>query len=293
MFFAVFGGFWIGLWANDQYPRSISALLIVVLLATALLAAALRVYRRNSGALKALAQTPETRRRSRYFNIVNGAQWAAIFLVAFILTQTGLEAWILPSIILIVGLHFFPLARLFGYRPHYATGAALILVAITYPFVAHDGPASAFGALATGIILWLSAIVAISPIQGVQRDAQPFLQADVPTARRSSQTLAITREICVSPSFDAPASVCARATRRQGKPVAASQRCPGTSRNVQAHVALNNRAHRASLVKIQIDCKAWCFRDPSNTICSFPSRGTTWSSSLPLKLRRASRTGLT
>ena len=163
MFFAVFGGLWLELWANDQYPGSIVAVLIVVLLGAALLAAAIRVYQRNSGALKSIAQTPETRRRSRYFNLINGAQWIAIFVVAFTLAKTGLGTWILPSIMLIVGLHFLPLARLFGYRPRYVTGAALILLAITYPLLAHDGPASAFGALATGGILWLSAIVAISP----------------------------------------------------------------------------------------------------------------------------------
>ena len=172
MFFAVFGGLWLGLWANEQYPRSVFAILIVVSLTAALFIAALREYRRNSGAFKALAQTPESRRRSRYFNLVNGAQWVIIFVVAFVLGQNGLEAWILPSIILIVGVHFLPLARLFGYRPHYVTGTALILLAITYPFIAHDGPASAFGALAAGLILWLSAIVAISPIaQRTQRDA--------------------------------------------------------------------------------------------------------------------------
>ena len=172
MFFAVFGGLWLGLWASDQYPRSVFAILIVVSLTAALFIAAIRVYRRNSSAFTALAQTPETRRRSRYFNLVNGAQWIIIFVVAFVLGQTGLGDWILPSIIFIVGLHFLPLARLFGYGPHYVTGAALILLAITYPFVAHDGPASAFGALATGLILWLSAIVAISPIaQRPQRDA--------------------------------------------------------------------------------------------------------------------------
>ena len=164
MFFAVFGGLWLGLWANDQYPRSALAILIVVSLTAALFIAAHRVYRHNFNALKAQTQTPETRRESRYFNIVNGAQWIIIFVVAFVLGQIGLEAWILPSIIFIVGSHFLPLAHLFGYLPHYVTGTALILLAITYPFVAHDGPASAVGALATGLILWLSAIAAISPI---------------------------------------------------------------------------------------------------------------------------------
>jgi hypothetical protein len=83
---------------------------------------------------------------------------------AFTLAEVGLQTWILPMVILVIGLHFFPLARLFGYRLHYGTGAALVLLAATYPFVAADGPASASGPLAAGIILWLSAAVAISPL---------------------------------------------------------------------------------------------------------------------------------
>ena len=164
MFFAVFGGGWLGLWANDQYPSSVVAVVVVVLLAAAVFAAALRVYRRNSAAFKAIAQLPETRHRSRRFHLINTAQWIVILVVSFALGRAGLAAWILPSIILVVGLHFLPLAALFGYRPHFVTGGLLILLALTYPFVADDGPASAFGALATGVILWCSAIVAISPI---------------------------------------------------------------------------------------------------------------------------------
>jgi hypothetical protein len=186
MFFAVFGGLWLELWASDQYRGSILAVLIVAVLAAALLAAAIRVYQRHSGALKALAQTPETRRRSRYFNLINGAQWIAIFVVAFTLAKTGLGTWILPSIILIVGLHFLPLARLFGYRPHYVTGAALILLAIAYPRLADDGPASALGALATGVILWLSAIVAISPSSHDAQRAASYLDAAKPASMKNS-----------------------------------------------------------------------------------------------------------
>ena len=163
MFFSVFGGIWLGLWAYDKYPGSAGALLIVASAAAALLAAAYRVYKVNSPALKALAQTPESRRKSRLFNLVNSVQWGVIFLVALVLSQIGYTKWILPMVILIVGLHFLPLARLFSYRPHYLTGAALILLACVYPFVANDGPASAVGAFGAGLILWLSAVWAISP----------------------------------------------------------------------------------------------------------------------------------
>jgi hypothetical protein len=161
MFFSVFGGLWLGLWANDQYP-GVLALLVVALGTAALLAASRRVYKANSQALKAIRQTTEIRRKSRVFNLINGLQWGVVFLVALVFSQTGNTRWILPAIILIVGLHFLPLARLFEYRPHYVTGAALILLAIVYPLAARDGPENAIGALGSGLILWVSAVWAIA-----------------------------------------------------------------------------------------------------------------------------------
>ncbi len=161
MFFSVFGGVWLGLWTNDQYPGAL-ALSVVVCGTAALFVASRRVYKANSPALRAVGQTPERRRKSRVFASINALQWGAVFLVAVVLSRTGNARWTLPAIIFIVGLHFLPLARLFDYRPHYLTGAALILLASIYPVAAHDGPESAVGALGAGIILWVSAAWAIA-----------------------------------------------------------------------------------------------------------------------------------
>jgi len=168
MFFAVFGGMWLGLWAHSEYPDSVGTLLAIAAVAAALLVAAYLVYKANSLALKALAQTPERLRKSRMFNLVNAGQWGVIVVVALALSQIGYARWIWPVIVLIIGLHFLPLARLFAYRPHYLTGTALILLACVYPFVAPEGPESAVGALGAGLILWLSAVWAISPFSSAQ-----------------------------------------------------------------------------------------------------------------------------
>jgi hypothetical protein len=69
--------------------------------------------------------------------------------------------WIIPSIILIVGIHFFPLAVAFQVPRHYATGAAMTLLAIFYPLMSSAGPTSPVGCLGAGIILWASAVVAL------------------------------------------------------------------------------------------------------------------------------------
>jgi hypothetical protein len=162
MFFSGFGGIWLGLWAHAEYADSVGVLLLVAAVSAGLLAAAYRVYKVNAPALRALEETPEARRKSRWFNLINASQWGIIFLVALILSKTGHAKWSLPAVILIVGLHFLPLARLFAYRPHYLTGAGLILLACVYPLVARDGPENAVGALGAGLVLWISAVWAIS-----------------------------------------------------------------------------------------------------------------------------------
>ncbi len=63
----------------------------------------------------------------------------------------GLEVWIVPAIMLIVGMHFLPLARPFRYRPHYLTGAILIVTAVLYRLASPGGPTAALGSLIAGI----------------------------------------------------------------------------------------------------------------------------------------------
>ena len=65
---------------------------------------------------------------------------------------------VMPTVILIVGVHFIPLARAFHARRHYATGAALIVVAFGYPWITNSGSSYPSGAFATGSILWISAL---------------------------------------------------------------------------------------------------------------------------------------
>ena len=128
-------------------------------------------YKFNSPALKREKDSIENKRKQRVFNLVNAGQWVAVFAVAGILSMSHLENLFLPAVILIVGAHFIPLARLYNYTPHYITGAAMMLLAIGYPLVATEGPTSAVGALGTGLILWLSALWAVSPYSQAPQEA--------------------------------------------------------------------------------------------------------------------------
>jgi hypothetical protein len=161
MFFSAFGGFWFGIWAYAEYGTSVPILLGVLIVTLALLVSAYRVYKRNAVAMRALEETPEGKRTSRHFNVINAAQWISIFLVVFILPRVGLPNLVLPGIILVVGLHFLPLAWIFSYRPHYMTGAALVLLAVLYPMASEHGGTSTRGPLGAGLLLWASALWAI------------------------------------------------------------------------------------------------------------------------------------
>jgi hypothetical protein len=165
LFMSIFGGLWISFWAADTYSGW--AWLAVVGPTSGLLCVtAVRLYRRNASALSANSTADGARRTSRQFIRINAMQWVAIGVVALALWLTDHAQWILPATIAIIGLHFLPLGRLFHYAPHYVSGLALMVHALTYPRLASAGPASAVGALGVGLILWMSAAWAIfSPTQ--------------------------------------------------------------------------------------------------------------------------------
>ena len=117
----------------------------------------------------AQAGTPQDKRNSRWFKLINAGQWISIFIVGNVLKNVGLQAWFIPAIILIVGLHFFPLAWLFKARRHVAIGMALTVWAIGYPLSVRLGPLDPIGCLGAGLILWVAALSAVRSGFAVQR----------------------------------------------------------------------------------------------------------------------------
>jgi len=163
MFFSVFGAAWLVLWCLQAYGVNPGIIAAIGVLTIVLFLASLRQFRQNRSAHAAEAETPAAKREGHIFNIVNAVQWILVAIVANVLNLTGHKEWIVPSIIFIVGAHFFPLAVLFKYRRHYFTGAAMVLVAVLYPLISQDGAASPTGCLWAGIILWASSVRALMP----------------------------------------------------------------------------------------------------------------------------------
>jgi hypothetical protein len=88
-----------------------------------------------------------------------------------LLNWRGFGNWVMPSIMLIVGFHFFPLAKLFSYRAHLVTGALLIALALIYPF-AGSGPMDPIGCIGAGLILWGSATYGLTGAISAAREQE-------------------------------------------------------------------------------------------------------------------------
>ncbi|MBS1661203.1 MAG: hypothetical protein JST68_09145 [Bacteroidetes bacterium] len=75
------------------------------------------------------------KKMGKTFGIVFGIEGAAIPIACAILGATGHSEYILPAIALIVGLHFYPMARIFDRTVDYYIATWTSLVALTAIFI--------------------------------------------------------------------------------------------------------------------------------------------------------------
>ena len=161
MIFSVFGSGWLIAWSLKAFGRRPLLWALIGALGLGVFLAALRQFKRNQAAHAAEADSPESKRVGKVFNLVNLAQGVAIFVAVNVANNLGHPEWFIPAFIFIVGAHFLPLAAVFKALRHYVTGSALILLAVLYPLVATGGPANPVGCLGTGLILWASALTGL------------------------------------------------------------------------------------------------------------------------------------
>ena len=157
LFFAVFGALWIGLALYIKEILTAASLSLVVLDLTVLLGMAFWLLR-EAKRFPTVAEDPE---KSRKFNCINIAQWIAVAIVAFSFVRLHIDAYVMCGITAVVGLHFFPLARLFRYALHYVTGSVLVTWAATSAILVPAEHLQGTSALGTGIILWVSAFTTL------------------------------------------------------------------------------------------------------------------------------------
>jgi hypothetical protein len=158
MIFSGFGACWLTLALAVRQWLTALTLAGILLVAAGLLLLGLRLFREA----RRFPRVPDDPRIARIFHLVNAGQWVVIFLAARLLSHLHLDAWTVPMIAGVVGLHLFPLAHIFRHPLHYVTGSLMILWALG---VSIFGPAEHIPsgtAMGAGIILWSSAAVTLA-----------------------------------------------------------------------------------------------------------------------------------
>lgn len=157
LFFTVFGAMWflLGLFVREQLHAG--AVITLVVLAALLVTGAVRLKQ----LAKRWPRVPEDPALEKAFNRVNAIQWIVAFAVAFTLGTLHRSAYIPAAIALIVGLHLFPLARVFRYPLHYATGTLLVLWSVGCMVAVPADILQGVTSLGAGTILWIAAAVSL------------------------------------------------------------------------------------------------------------------------------------
>ena len=122
-----------GVWPRAEWMILFAA---VVLIATAL---CLLV---QAAKLPKAARTEARSQVGRKFAGIVIAEILLIVLVNGVAFYFGLISWLIPLDLLIVGLHFFPLARWFGVRRYHVLGAMFCLVSILTLILVPSGSAA-------------------------------------------------------------------------------------------------------------------------------------------------------
>lgn len=142
--------------SSTPVPTAILAIALIGLLS---ISAAL--IRRTAAAARSPANAVQRKKIGRSLGRINGIQWGLIAAAYFLLRLAHHEAFLLPAIILIVGLHFFPLGVLFRFWLYHATAIALVVWTAVYLGPLRSKPDSPDGAFGTGVILLVSAAVSL------------------------------------------------------------------------------------------------------------------------------------
>jgi len=146
---SVFAAMWLVAWWHQTHASLIALFAVTAAVSTVIGAALVQVrrFRRIE-----LAATPEYRAsRYRLYGWINAIYWPTVLAAVLALGASGHAQWINPAIILLVGLHLFPLGRVFEDWLLHLTGLLLVVFAVSYP--AAVGPSSPIGLLGAGAIL--------------------------------------------------------------------------------------------------------------------------------------------
>ena len=157
------GALWAGLGAAATSAGPLPGALVALVVA-ALVVAAWRVRRANPAVADAALPADlaaRLRRGSRVLLWSCVGEGVGILLAVNLVVNLGHPQWQTAAVMAVVGLHFLPLARGFGYRAHVVTGVAMTAWALAYPWLFAAGALSPVGPLVAGAMLFASAAWAL------------------------------------------------------------------------------------------------------------------------------------
>ena len=181
-----FGAIWVGLSLQGLHDWSLGIVIIIAGIVTvALLAPCLTTLR---AALLLLPQEKVTlegqtqgKKIGRRFGLVFGVEFTAIAVANLLLTLFNHPEFLAPVMVLVVGLHFLPLAFLFQVRVYYLVGSFLsllgggALLALLFGLTLGDLYTwSVIVGLTTAVILWLTSL---SILTGARRSLSLIQQS--------------------------------------------------------------------------------------------------------------------
>lgn len=167
LFMALFGSIWLAAADYQSFGGTVVALagmLVIAAGAIGLVMWARATFKAGLAGHAGARDPAANKHLRRRFMLINAMQWIAVGLAVMLMNVFAHVEWIAPAVILIVGLHFIPLARLFGYRGYYVTAAALVLVALLDVLAGAEGHV-ALTLFATGAILWATTVALLRALQ--------------------------------------------------------------------------------------------------------------------------------
>ena len=155
LFFAGFGALWLLLALYARQQLSFAAIACVVLGLVLLVSAGVYLLRLS----RRFQRVPDDPAVGRAFAWINAAEWIAVAATAYAFSRWHLNAYLMSAITAIVGLHMFPLGKIFHYTAHYRAGAVMLAWAVASVLLVPVEHLQSVTAIGTGCILWLAAAV--------------------------------------------------------------------------------------------------------------------------------------
>jgi hypothetical protein len=157
------------------YFHNFSVVTVATICCASLLLAGLAIGLRRTQPSPVLDEILMRSKRAddRRFGMVNAVTYGAVFLLFVVLPRFGLDNYIFPAFVALIGLHFFPMPPLYQHTANRVTGAVMILWAIfcAVHFRKDGGRATAYVTLGAGIALYCSSAWAVVTARRLYRGA--------------------------------------------------------------------------------------------------------------------------